>query len=176
MAGRRAGIGPRDLAARPGASQLDRASRTVVVRPRLLEVVEHVLRAVGRPDREKAVIVVLEAAAATHGDEPRIPDLREDHGPDRTTRDHRGVPGRTGRAYNSGMRRAPAPVRGALSTILAACAVALLVALVLAPTVLADDRDPRCGDWERHGVPPGHQHGADVPGRRRGRARRHPAR
>jgi hypothetical protein len=25
------------------------------------------------------VIVVLEAAAATHGDEPRIPDLGEDH-------------------------------------------------------------------------------------------------
>ena len=44
-----------------------------------LEVVQHVLRAVGRPDREQAVIVVPEAAAATHGDEPRIPDLWEDH-------------------------------------------------------------------------------------------------
>jgi hypothetical protein len=38
-----------------------------------------VLRAVGRPHREKAVIVVLEGPAATHGDEPRIPDLGEDH-------------------------------------------------------------------------------------------------
>jgi len=74
------------------------------------------------------------------------------------------VPGRTGRAYNSGMRRAPAPVRGALSTILAACAVALLAVLVLAPTVLADDRDPRCGDWERHGVPPGTNMALMCPG------------
>ena len=110
------------------------------------------------------MIVVQEAAAAAHGDEPRIPDLGKDHGPDRTTRDHRGVPGRTGRAYNSGMRRAPAPVRGALSTILAACAVALLAVLVLAPTVLADDRDPRCGDWERHGVPPGTNMALMCPG------------
>jgi hypothetical protein len=42
-------------------------------------MVQHVLRAVSRPDGEKAVIVVLEATAATHGDEPRIPDLGKDH-------------------------------------------------------------------------------------------------
>jgi hypothetical protein len=40
---------------------------------------QHVLRAVGRPQREKPVIVVLEDPAATHGDEPRVPDLGEYH-------------------------------------------------------------------------------------------------
>jgi hypothetical protein len=45
----------------------------------LLEVMEHMLRAVSRPDREKPVIVVLQAAAATHGDEAWISDLGEDH-------------------------------------------------------------------------------------------------
>jgi hypothetical protein len=38
-----------------------------------------VLRAVGRPDGEKTMIVIVEGAAATHGDEPKIPDLGEDH-------------------------------------------------------------------------------------------------
>jgi hypothetical protein len=40
---------------------------------------QHVLSAVSCPDRQEAVIYVLEAAATTHGDEPRIPDLGEDH-------------------------------------------------------------------------------------------------
>lgn len=53
------------------------------------------------------------------------------------------------------MRRLAAPVRGAKSTLASALAVALLVALVVAPAVRADDRDPRCTDWERHGAPPG---------------------
>jgi hypothetical protein len=79
MAGRHAGLCPRDLTSRPGTPEVDRPTWTVVARPCLLEVVQHVLRAVGRPDREQAVIVVLEAAAATRGDEPRIPDLGEDH-------------------------------------------------------------------------------------------------
>src|SRR5437773_5477248 len=79
MAGRSAGLCPRDLAPRPGTPQVDRMTRTVVRRPRVFEMVQHVLRAVSRPDPQKAVIVVLEAAAATHGDEPRIPDLGENH-------------------------------------------------------------------------------------------------
>ena len=73
MAGRRAGLRPRDLTPRPGTPEVDRPTRTVVRRPRLLEVVQHVLRAVSRPHREKAMIVVLEAPAATHGDEPADP-------------------------------------------------------------------------------------------------------
>ena len=79
MAGRRAGLSPRDLTPRPGTPEVDRPTWTVVLWQCLLEVVQHVLRAVSCPDRKEAVIVVLEAAAATHGDEPRIPDLGEDH-------------------------------------------------------------------------------------------------
>jgi hypothetical protein len=79
MAGRRAGLSPRDLTPRPGTPEVDRPTWTVIIRPCLLEVVQHVLRAVSRPDRQKAVIVVSEAAAATHRDEPRISDLGKDH-------------------------------------------------------------------------------------------------
>ena len=79
MAGRRPRHAHPDLASRPGTSQVDRASRTVVLGPDLLEMVEHVLRAVGRPQREKVMIVVLEAAASTQGDEPRIARPGEDH-------------------------------------------------------------------------------------------------
>ena len=79
MAGRRAGLSPPDLTPRPGTREVDRPTRTLVPRPCLLEVMQHVLRAVSRPDRQKAVIIVLEAAAATYGDEPRVPDLGEDH-------------------------------------------------------------------------------------------------
>ena len=39
----------------------------------------NVFGAVGGPDREEVVIVVLEAAAAPDRDEPRVPDLGEDH-------------------------------------------------------------------------------------------------
>ncbi len=79
MAARRAGLSPRDLTPRPGTPEVDRPTWTVVLRPCLLELVQHVLRAVSRPDCEKTMIVVLEGPAATHGDEPRIPDLGEDH-------------------------------------------------------------------------------------------------
>ena len=72
MAGRRASLGHRGLTTRPCATEIDRVSRTVVIGLGLLEVVEHVLRAVGRPDREEVMIVVLEAPAATGGDEPGI--------------------------------------------------------------------------------------------------------
>jgi hypothetical protein len=78
MAGRNAGLCPLDLTPRPGTPEVDRPTWTVVLRPRPLEVVQHVLCAVSRPDRQKAVIVVLEASAPTHGDEPRIPNLGED--------------------------------------------------------------------------------------------------
>jgi hypothetical protein len=42
-------------------------------------MVQDMLGAVGRPDRQEAMVVVLEAAAATHRDESRIPDLGKDH-------------------------------------------------------------------------------------------------
>jgi hypothetical protein len=79
MPGRRAGLSPRDLTLRPGTPEVDRPTWTVVLRPRLLEVVQHVLRAVSRPHPEKTMIVVSEGPAATHGDESRITDLGEDH-------------------------------------------------------------------------------------------------
>jgi hypothetical protein len=79
MAGRRAGVSPRNLTPRPGTPEVDRPTWTVVLRPCLLEVVQHMLRAVSRPHREKTMMVVLEDPPTTHGDEPRIPDLGEDH-------------------------------------------------------------------------------------------------
>src|SRR6478752_469868 len=79
VAGGRARLAPRDLATGPRASEVDRPARTVVVRPLRLEEGQHVLRAVGRPQRGPTMVVVLERPAAAHGDEPRIADLGEDH-------------------------------------------------------------------------------------------------
>ncbi|HEY3336476.1 MAG TPA: zinc finger Ran-binding domain-containing protein [Candidatus Limnocylindrales bacterium] len=62
------------------------------------------------------------------------------------------------------MRRLAAPVRGAMSTIGPVLAGALLLALVLAPAVLADDNDPRCADWKRNGAPPGVDMAVMCPG------------
>ena len=75
----RAGHCPRDFTPTPGTPKVDCPTWTVVLRPFVLEVVQHVLRAVSRPHREKTMIVVLEEPAATDGDQPRIPDLGEDH-------------------------------------------------------------------------------------------------
>src|SRR5258705_4597296 len=60
MAGRRARLCPGDLTARPRTPEVDRSTWTVVRRPGLLEVVQDVLRAVRRPQRETSMIVVLE--------------------------------------------------------------------------------------------------------------------
>ena len=76
---RGAGLLPRDLTPRPGTPEDDRPPRTIVLRSCLLEVLQHMLRAVSRPYREKAMIVILEDPAATHCDEPRIADLGQDH-------------------------------------------------------------------------------------------------
>jgi hypothetical protein len=57
----------------------DRPTRTVVRRPYPLEVGQHMLRAVRRPHAEPTMIVVLEGPATAHRDEPRVPDLGEDH-------------------------------------------------------------------------------------------------
>jgi hypothetical protein len=45
------------------------------------------------------------------------------------------------------------PRTGASAILLAL--VGLVVLACVAPAALADDRDPRCADWERHGAPPG---------------------
>ena len=79
VAARRAGLHHGDIAAGPRPNHFDGPARSVVARLRLLEVGEHVLRAVGGPDREQVMIVVAQGAAATDGDESRIADLGEDH-------------------------------------------------------------------------------------------------
>jgi hypothetical protein len=96
VSGRCAGLPPLDLIPRPGTPEVDRPAWTVVRRPLLLEVVQHVLRAVSRPHREETMIVVLEDPAATHGDEPRIPDLGEDHQFESRPRPSRSQPGGKG--------------------------------------------------------------------------------
>jgi hypothetical protein len=48
-----------DLTPRPSARQFDGSARTVVTGLRLFEEVQHVLRAIGRPDRKKMMIGVL---------------------------------------------------------------------------------------------------------------------
>lgn len=56
----------------------DRPPRSVVMGLRLLEEVQYVFRAIGRPHREKAMIDILQRPAAPHGDKPGISLLRED--------------------------------------------------------------------------------------------------
>ena len=79
MPARRASVPPADLAARPGSPELDCAAGPIVIGPRRFEEMQHVLGAIRRPQTEEVVMVVGEAATAAHGDEPRIPDLRENH-------------------------------------------------------------------------------------------------
>jgi hypothetical protein len=79
MASRSASVPPGDLASSPRSAELDCASGSVVVGPRLLEQAEHVLGAIGRPGGQQAMVVVRQGPAPAHGDEARIPDLRQDH-------------------------------------------------------------------------------------------------
>jgi hypothetical protein len=80
VAGCSAGHRPRDVAPCPRTPEVDRSTWPVVIRPHLLEMVQHVVRAVSRPAGETMMIVVSENATAAHCDEPRIANLREDHG------------------------------------------------------------------------------------------------
>jgi hypothetical protein len=49
----------RDLTPRPSTRQSDRAARPVVTGSRVLEVAQHMLGTIGRPDREAVMIGVL---------------------------------------------------------------------------------------------------------------------
>src|SRR5262249_12943947 len=73
-----AGLRHRDLTPRPGTRLFDRSARTVVTGLRLLEEVQYVLRAIRRPHGKKAMIGVLQGAAATHGNKPGVSFLGED--------------------------------------------------------------------------------------------------
>src|SRR5438093_8882784 len=59
VTGGRAGLGHRDFTPRPSTRLFDRSSRTVVPGLRLLEEVQHVLRAIGRPYCKKVMISIL---------------------------------------------------------------------------------------------------------------------
>jgi hypothetical protein len=79
MASCRACVGHRDLAARPGPPEFDRATRSRVRRPSRLKDVKDVFRARCRPQREEMVIGISESPTATDRDEPRVAVFREDH-------------------------------------------------------------------------------------------------
>ena len=68
-----------DLTPRPGARQFDRSPRAIVARSRLLEIVQHVLRAICGPYGEKVMIDIREGSPAPDRDEPRIGHVAEDH-------------------------------------------------------------------------------------------------
>ena len=53
------GLSHRDLTARPSARLFDRSARTVVTGLRVLEEVQYVLRAIGRPHCKKAMMGIL---------------------------------------------------------------------------------------------------------------------
>ena len=64
------GLLHRYFTAGPGAGQFDRSTRPVVVRPRLFEVMQYVVRTVGRPYGEKLMVRVRQSAATAHRDKP----------------------------------------------------------------------------------------------------------
>jgi len=79
MAGRRASLGHRDLATRPGAGPRDRLTRSRVRRLRRREEVKDVLRARCRPQGEELVIRVGEDPTTADRHETRVAVFREDH-------------------------------------------------------------------------------------------------
>ena len=79
MAGCRAGLRHRDLAARPGPSQLNGVTRPRVRRLSLLEEVQDVLRTGGCPQCEEMVMIIGQTPASSNGDQSGIARFRENH-------------------------------------------------------------------------------------------------
>jgi hypothetical protein len=79
MATRRARLGHRDLATRPGAGLLNRLTRSRVPRLRRLEEAKDVLRAHCRPQGEEVVIRIGEGSTSADCHETRVAVFREDH-------------------------------------------------------------------------------------------------
>jgi hypothetical protein len=77
----RPALAHRDHATRPGPHQLDRAPRSGVAGPLLLEEAKDVLGTIGRPDGKEMMVGVGQRPPTTHRDEPRISDLGQDHRP-----------------------------------------------------------------------------------------------
>ena len=61
-------VSHRDLSARPRACLLDRLTRALVARTRLLEKLKHMLGASRGPDSKQPMVSILKSAAATHSD------------------------------------------------------------------------------------------------------------
>jgi hypothetical protein len=80
MAARRASLGHRDLATHPGTGMLDRPTWPWVLGLSGLEEGKDVLRARCRPQSEEMVILISERSAPADRYEPRVQDLRQDHG------------------------------------------------------------------------------------------------
>lgn len=72
MAGRRAGLGHRDLATHPGADLHDRLTRSPVFRPSRLEEAENVLRTRDRSQSQEPVVDIAEAPTAVDRHELRV--------------------------------------------------------------------------------------------------------
>jgi hypothetical protein len=67
------------LAANPSPRCLYRPTGSTVVRSDLLEVMKHMLCAVGRPKGQELVVAIRQSATATHGNESRITLRRQDY-------------------------------------------------------------------------------------------------
>jgi hypothetical protein len=61
-----------DLTSCPRARQLDGPLRSIVIGLHFLEEVQHMLGAIGRPDRKEMMVGVLEGTTATHRYEPGV--------------------------------------------------------------------------------------------------------
>ena len=72
-------LGHGDLASNPRPGLLDGPAGALVSRPNLLEEMQHVLSAIGRPKCEQVVVGVSQGPASTQGDEPGVSNLTEDH-------------------------------------------------------------------------------------------------
>ena len=79
VAGRRTGLGHLDRAARPCPAELDRPPRAFVARTRPLEMLQHVLRAQGGPQRQELVIRIGQGSTPADRHETRVALLRKDH-------------------------------------------------------------------------------------------------
>jgi hypothetical protein len=79
MASRRAGLGHRDLAARPCPNLLNCVTRARVRRLRRLEEVQDVLRTCGCPQCEEMVLIICQTPASSNGYQSWIAWFRENH-------------------------------------------------------------------------------------------------
>jgi hypothetical protein len=74
-----ASLAHRDLTARPGSAEVDRPTRTLIVRSHVLEVLQDMLGAGGRPQGKEPMIRVGERPTPTDGHQTRIAHPRENH-------------------------------------------------------------------------------------------------